>query len=702
MRYISIILALLFLTIFNSLIVRAQLPPAVAKQIEAVGGRKFTANIHYTYSDQNFANHDKDGNIIYQKHAGNLQIQAVFYMVGGIKFQGGASFDPVNTISCNRGGNFTLQVGDCSDNVSIDNNDQVSFVLTYRSDKQWNVNISANKKGGHQGKNCSADIIAVSGNQDDGMISINEKGACTITYNKSVHKTEHDAEGKSFETYKNIGISVDIQPGEPKQQLEAVIYPVNTGAFENWLPIGPPTDGSSDKGNTIAFKLLVRDKKDTTKIYLFPYGVTWTIGNVSKYPGYCNNYPAFSQSPDIKPDLRFDDSSFKNNPIVKKFTDDELTSRDSLGQALNAVIRCYDYAAWGTLSAKVTLLDGTVIESISYRSHSKNVITIPCDDNNNKIADKWEKDVGIWGKTDDPNFDEDKYPELQKRAGDGYTLFEEYRGFKVTDNVFRDKSHEFYSNGFLRTDPNYKDVFVWDQDGLFMQYYQPYNPADLNWHLVTDKEMVFNKMGKDPDNRWVNFNKVDNYFYARQYAIILRKAPGGSDKITAGQALDYNKLADYDSKEGTDGGVDETPDGIPQALKHTMIVDVYTDAITNMAQNYFKSSSQQSVYQLMMICTVTHEVGHALGIAHHFDESGQQSGQSQVQGVLDCTMRYLSPIEIQKRLVNLRFRYCNTFDTWTSVDLSQPNTDPNQATPIKTITHHSNNCFGEIDVKSDK
>ena len=57
-------------------------------------------------------------------------------------------------------------------------------------------------------------------------------------------------------------------------------------------------------------------------------------------------------------------------------------------------------------------------------------------------------------------WDEDSKPEKQKDNGDGYTLFEEYRGFAVhkPNETAADKQ-----DVFVRTDPDQKDVFIYDR-----------------------------------------------------------------------------------------------------------------------------------------------------------------------------------------------------------------------------------------------
>ncbi len=77
-------------------------------------------------------------------------------------------------------------------------------------------------------------------------------------------------------------------------------------------------------------------------------------------------------------------------------------------------------------------------------------VTLPLDGNGNGIADCWEKAHGIWPCAADS--DDDGEPK-GKAPGDGFSAYEEYRGF-------------FVKGRHGRLDPNTKDLFVHDPDGL--------------------------------------------------------------------------------------------------------------------------------------------------------------------------------------------------------------------------------------------
>jgi len=61
-------------------------------------------------------------------------------------------------------------------------------------------------------------------------------------------------------------------------------------------------------------------------------------------------------------------------------------------------------------------------------------------------------------------------------------------------------------------------------------------------------------------------------------------------------------------------------------------------------------NQRQMGYRLLMTDTVLHEIGHAIGIRHHREETG---------GATDCAMRYLADTEYEMPGIPLpQTRYC--------------------------------------------
>jgi hypothetical protein len=222
--------------------------------------------------------------------------------------------------------------------------------------------------------------------------------------------------------------------GQYREEPDVVIKPLSSNevAYERWIPKGevPTTNNGSqiteNKGNKISFGVNLVNKNTKDKIVDNDAVVIYELpeSEITKNEGSCINYP-FSGA-DNEPDLEFDESFYKNNALVESYSKTKIVSKLKNGLLLSAVVKSKDFAAYGKLKATV------LYKGNSYQAHNdKNltVITIPLDENNNKIADAWEKDKDNNIFTYNYSMDWDKeHVNNNNYDGDGLTLYEEYRG----------------------------------------------------------------------------------------------------------------------------------------------------------------------------------------------------------------------------------------------------------------------------------
>lgn len=178
--------------------------------------------------------------------------------------------------------------------------------------------------------------------------------------------------------------------------------------------------------------------------------IKWTLYDVSKERGrYINDKEQYEN---IEEDLQFSNMNTDYN-LTKTTASKQLSGKSQTHQIY---IVCNDYGAYGKLKVSVKV-KGTWYEAEADGTPDK-FITIPLDLNENKIADFWEKQNNVNGKTAD--WDGDPIPAGQKRNGDGLTNYEEYRGCYIDDN----------QNGVkhIRLNPMQKEIFVVDPDFLFL------------------------------------------------------------------------------------------------------------------------------------------------------------------------------------------------------------------------------------------
>lgn len=431
--------------------------------------------------------------------------------------------------------------------------------------------------------------------------------------------------------------------------------------YADWIP-APIDDERFGPASRLRFTARIEPKekgKPAAGSQPAPKGkIHFWLCDVSRQKGKCGNYPVDGAAKD---GLRFtpDQAGLiidPQNPLhayTEKVCDQATVTVEAL-----------DTGAYGTLQATCDDL-GLIAENERTKLQS---IAIPMDDNYNHIADSWEKSIGIYQKNYLAADDDDNQPAGQRRNGDGYTVYEEYRGFMAL-------------SGFVRTNPLQKDLFIYDPDGLVKKWYAPYHPTKLVLHYIDPTMMKFNGEAQNPENRWVNCNSSADTWYARQYAMYVKQWTTMTDQVV-GEASD-TVITDRLNNIAAQG------DAFDQPLKKFYIVKIAPGTLEKTLAGIKDPALKQAVYTKVMTTTVIHEMGHAMGIRHH-RANGRETDDSVNAGVFDCAMRYNTKAEYQhSELLKMQTRYCGKGEVW-----KKPVKNGFQDMP-------SDNCFGQIDVKSD-
>jgi len=144
-------------------------------------------------------------------------------------------------------------------------------------------------------------------------------------------------------------------------------------------------------------------------------------------------------------------------------------------------VRSLDYGAWGRIKAEV-YVDGRKHQCLS--DDGKDNVTIPLDQDEDRIADKWESDhqVSELGTRDDRDGEPEDVGDPEE-PGDGFSNYEEYRGFLIKGR-------------WSDTDPRKKDLFVCDELGFGLGFF---HDLGLAAHLIDREEF--------DGQRYVNFNR---------------------------------------------------------------------------------------------------------------------------------------------------------------------------------------------------
>ncbi len=210
-----------------------------------------------------------------------------------------------------------------------------------------------------------------------------------------------------------VSFTVDIQP-EPT--VDAIIKP--QGGYKTWLPAASTKPGHA--GNRLGFKVELKDKKTGGKREDVTASFECKLLGTSNWPGSCMN----SFWTDTEPDLQFvaDDSP----QLVQIAPDGQSGGTKENLTHCEVYVSCFDGAAYGRLQVIAHVSDGTNVRAKLEEDGSEEV-AFPYAVDGNHIAYQWEKDNGVVGW--DPKVDDEDKPEGDGMAGDGLTLWEEYRGF---------------------------------------------------------------------------------------------------------------------------------------------------------------------------------------------------------------------------------------------------------------------------------
>jgi len=438
--------------------------------------------------------------------------------------------------------------------------------------------------------------------------------------------------------------------------------------YRTWKPERATDEGKAGGRVTVHATLRLKDrpKDDPGRTGMFEF----LLEDVSEKPGSCTNC---DEAPD-KPDLAIEQEDNQGLDVAANRT---AFSKEP-SRTASVTIATYDSGASGRLRVKCRVNGRTITGELKEKPGVQELL-LPKDDDHNHVADGWDEEKGSFGQ--DASWDED-LPAGQRRTGDGYTLYEEYRGFRTVD-------------GFVRTDPRKKDLFIHDPDGLARQYYAPANPAGLDLRFVRPPMIKLSGVAEDPDNRWVNFSSAEEDRYARQYAMFVKRWTSSD----GGHASD-DTLNRQDEAART--GADSTYDFTLQPLKTIYVVKISPGTVEKAVKGLSQGQAQKA-YAVEMESTVIHEMGHAVGIHHHW-AGGVRPPEGETEemvasGAPSCAMRYRSDAESKHPdLMPRQDRYCRKGETWMGGTLTT-DAGGNQRGVLGPQTAHD--CFGQIDVKSD-
>ena len=289
-----------------------------------------------------------------------------------------------------------------------------------------------------------------------------------------------------------IKIEVIRNPAQWEAVIVTDLKDPSLPRYEDWLPIGG--DNESTPGTNWVLRIELRAKGETNVTALAGAKFSLRLNDTTREPGVCLNYPAKEKALDT-PDLKFHESP---DLIISEEGQSAQTVRDDLHEII-VVVDCYDYGAYATLTADAQVQGADNVKAFDEAHPEQEFLRIPKDDNENHVADAWEKAIGVYSWNLPPEWDKDASPGGQNSDGDGLTFYEEYRGFRC-------------KGVYERLTPQTKDFFIYDPDGLVLATFiaQPEVPNVLKAsgvlpHLIWNRE--WSGVGSAGSHgREINFN----------------------------------------------------------------------------------------------------------------------------------------------------------------------------------------------------
>jgi hypothetical protein len=250
------------------------------------------------------------------------------------------------------------------------------------------------------------------------------------------------AEGASGQSHVRYILHWSVQA-----ELSDVALEVRSANYERWRPEatlescalrrepGPPL--------LFAATLRARDKRSQKPLPKITR-MTWRLLDTSSEPGLALNWPYASD--DRRPDLELVDGWTLDSGVGAE--DQTLVVRPEGTRSEIAVVP-FDRGAFATLRVEAELEDGRTIEGelVGVPSQgSPREIAIPYSERGSRIAMSWLRAHAPQWKSDADDLDADP-PGKPGVDGDGFTAYEEYRGFCWGGRLFS-------------TEPARKDLFV--------------------------------------------------------------------------------------------------------------------------------------------------------------------------------------------------------------------------------------------------
>lgn len=240
-----------------------------------------------------------------------------------------------------------------------------------------------------------------------------------------------------------LSIQYVLSPNAPIPVELWIDPPAN---YQRWLPTAK--DDEKTAADIVPIKIVLQ-KPGGGAPQFKPMRYEFYLLNTSREKGICLNWPpppasgtSGANDPPLY-DLQFE--SARNPDMLIDYEGQRLveTAPTMLEREVN--VSCFDYGAYGEFAVRAVLANGQTVEGIVRGTTDQKGLKLPACKDGSKIATAFLDDHGVGNLADDN--DEENDPVGDGFKGDGFTLYEEYRGF-------------MHGKDWTPLNPKKKDVFV--------------------------------------------------------------------------------------------------------------------------------------------------------------------------------------------------------------------------------------------------
>lgn len=317
----------------------------------------------------------------------------------------------------------------------------------------------------------------------------------------------------------------EISGAGVKQRSRVLLFPVydnlevavSIEGYVEWRPKGTITDPKKP-GNDLTARATLRHKDgspagDLPKVKRFSFELIDT----SREPGIAMNWPLNAKDNEL--DLKLNtagtggDLSEEDQKLIVK----SPVKDDRQQPYAETKIESYDFGGRAELRVICELEDGReIVGLLKDEKGEQDLVRLPKMDGPGWVAESWRKKHEVMDLADN---DDEEEVKGQEHKGDGFTLYQEYRGW-VVNGKHRDGN------------PKRKDFFVLNQRGPDFRggiaLFERLSQLRVHSTLREEKEIEVNV-------RRMNSNHRDAPHRVDQHAVVLSRDNGGSGATTTAE-----------------------------------------------------------------------------------------------------------------------------------------------------------------------